>query len=85
MKEWNVCCCICHVELEELWVALNNIRLISSIHSEIHCESSCEDVYQPKTTKTNICTSSHATNLGLTTLWESMICPQDEFSKWHAR
>jgi hypothetical protein len=85
MKEWYVCCCICHVELEELRVALNNIQLSCSIHSKTHCKSSCEDVCQLETTKTNICTSSHATYLGLTTLWEFMICPQDEFSKCHAR
>jgi hypothetical protein len=81
MKKWNVCCCIRHVELEELWVVLNNIWLNSGIHSKTHCASSCEDVCPPETTKTNICTSSHVTYLGLIAHWG----PQDEFSKWHSK
>jgi hypothetical protein len=77
MKEWNACYCIYHVELEELWVALNKMWLNFSIHFESHCECSCEDVYQYGIIETNICIGSHATYLGLIALWEFMLSPQD--------
>jgi hypothetical protein len=85
MKEWNACYWIYHVELEELRVALNNMWLNFSIHSEPQFKCSCEDVYQSGTIETNICIGFHATYLRLTTLWEYVVCPQDEFSKWHAK
>jgi hypothetical protein len=33
MKEWNVCCCIYHVEIDELQGALNNMHTKFGIHS----------------------------------------------------
>ncbi len=42
----NVCCCIYHVELEELKVGFNYIWKTYSLHAKDACNCSCEEVCQ---------------------------------------
>ena len=58
MKDRNTCCCIYHVELEELRVALNNMRKSKNVCS-----------HSPGT-----CIVGSKLYVGLTELWESIVC-----------
>jgi hypothetical protein len=71
MKDRNVCCCIYHVEMEELRVGFNHMRQKFGLHLEIHCQ--CEAICGAINDSPTSCGGSHATYLGLTTLWEIVI------------
>jgi hypothetical protein len=76
MKEHNVCCCIYHVEIEELCVKFDHMRLKFGLNSYFHydCEVVCEGVDD-----SNIvgCMGSHAIYSSYIALWEVMVCPND--------
>jgi hypothetical protein len=44
LKERNVCCCIYHVEMQELLVGFNHIRAKSGLYCHFLCECECEEV-----------------------------------------
>jgi hypothetical protein len=45
MKDQNVCCCIYHVEMEELKMGFNHMRQKCGLHSNYHCD--CESICAP--------------------------------------
>jgi hypothetical protein len=56
------------------------------IHSESQCDYSCNEIYESIGIEgSNGCTCSFVTYIGLIVLWESIVCPCDEFSKWHVQ
>jgi hypothetical protein len=69
MKEWNLCCCIYHVEIDELLGALNNMRTKSRIHFS-SCDYFCEEICQSTYEKSSKCVGSLTTYPTLTSLWE---------------
>lgn len=83
MKEHNVCYCIYHVEMNELQIGLNNMCTTFGIHSNYGCN--WEEFYQSNNLNSFICDGSLNTYLNLTSLWESVVYPREELSKWHAR
>jgi len=72
MKERNTCCCIYHVELNELRIALNKY------HATRPAEHFCEHEMDSAS-----CEASSMEFNGLTTLWEAVVCPKGEFEEWH--
>ena len=72
MKERNTCCCIYHVELNELRIALN----------KYHATRPAEHFYEHEMESASCEASSMEFN-GLTTLWEVVVCPKGEFEEWH--
>lgn len=46
LKERNMCCCIYHVEMQELLVAFNNMKAKLGLYSQIDCDCDCEEVCQ---------------------------------------
>ena len=85
MKERNVCCCIYHVEFQELLQGLNYLRLRSGIHSNGSCTCDCDEVCVPPTATGAGCHGKLLTYPGTTALWESIVCPKGEFEEWHSR
>jgi hypothetical protein len=85
MKEWNVCCCIYHVEIDELWGALNNMHTNCGNHYNSQCQCSCKEICQFVDEESSKCVGALTTYPILTSLWESLVCPRDEYSKWHNR
>ncbi len=81
MKDYNVCCCIYHVEMAELRVGFNHMRQKSRLHLEIHCQ--CEAICGAINDSPINCVGSHASYLGLIALWEAIVCPKDPHSEWH--
>jgi len=81
--ERNVCCCIYHVELKELKVGFNCMKINSGLHDG--CTCSFEEVCQTINGFKEGCVAKHATFLGLIAMWESIICPRDPFAEWHNR
>jgi hypothetical protein len=81
LKERNICCCIYHVEMQELLVGFNYMRAKSGLHSQSVCECECEEV----------CRSYHGTNCagslvvfsGVTAMSKMILCPKPEGAKWH--
>jgi len=67
MNERNMCCCIYHVEIDELRIAIYNMKKFGKVcsHESGKCTASCEIL-------------SH-----LTALWESIVCPRGESEEWH--
>jgi hypothetical protein len=82
MKEWNVCCCLYHVEIDELQGALNNMHSKSRIHFS-SCDYFCEEICQSTYEESFECVGALTTYPTLTFLWESMVYPRDEYLKWH--
>jgi len=82
MKECNVCCCIYHIELKELWVGFNHMHQKIGLHSNSHCDCEviCENINGPNVN----CMGFHATFLGLIALWEAIVCPKDLHLEWHS-
>ncbi len=69
MRDQNTCCCIYHVELDELKLGLNNMRGQGNfekvcIHHEHEVCAPCKIFYK-----------------GTTSLWESIVCPKSEFDE----
>ncbi len=73
MKDCDVCCCIYHVEMEELRVGFNHMKHKFGLHSEVHCE--CEKNCGPDLDSPNSCLDSLATYPGIITLWEAFVYP----------
>jgi len=84
MKDQNVCCCIYHVELEELRVGFNHMLQKLGLHLSSHCDCNCEAICQSIDGLIDGCMGSHATFPSLITMWESIICPKDRYVVWHA-
>jgi hypothetical protein len=68
MSERNTCCCIYHVELNELLLALNKMRAGGKVCTH-------EDGTG--------CAASNTVYKGLTELWQSIVCSKGEFQEWH--
>lgn len=83
LKERNVCCCIYHVEMEELRVGFNHMRTKADLHPEKACDCDCEDVCQ--STGENQCCARLCTFSGVTAMVDSILCPKKDDSQWHAR
>jgi hypothetical protein len=80
MKDRNTCCCIYHVELNELRVVLNLMRTKSTIYDTKRCgchyDNVCSQHGQP-------CQASSIVYKGITHLWEDVVCPKGELEEWH--
>ena len=72
MKERNTCCCIYHVELNELRIALNKY------HVTRPKDHLCQHGMVSES-----CEASGIEFEGLTPLWESVVCPKSKFDEWH--
>jgi hypothetical protein len=81
MKERNVCCCIYHVEIQELLVALNNMRAKFGLHDPTVCNCDC------KVCDSNECgcVPKLCTYSGTIVFWESIMCFCEELLEWHNR
>lgn len=95
LKERNVCCCIYHVEMDELRQGFNNMRQRSGMHNSRLCSCTCEEVCRPegqdecaciepcRKDDSGCCKGSLSTYAGTTELQEAILCPKGEFSEWH--
>jgi hypothetical protein len=69
--------------MEELRMGLNHMKQKSRLHLEVHCD--CEAICGVTAESQSTCVNSHGTYLGITRLWEAIVCPKDPHSKWHAQ
>jgi hypothetical protein len=53
------------------------------IHSNSQCQCSCEEICQSINEESFKCVGALTTYPTLTSLWELVVCPCDEYSKWH--
>ena len=79
LKERNVCCCIYHVEIQELLVALNNMRTSTGMHVVVGCNCDCKVCSSNEVG----CISYLCTYSRTTTLWKAILCLREEFNEWH--
>lgn len=97
LKERNVCCCIYHVEMDELRQGFNNMRLRSGMHNSKICSCMCEEVCRPvgnedcncrescREEESGCCKGSVSTYPGTTELQDAILCPKDDLCEWHKR
>ncbi len=82
VKDQNICCCIYHVELNELRLALNLVRTNNTIHDTkrcgCHCDNVCSHHGQP-------CQASCVVYKWITHLWEDVVCPKGGLEEWQKR
>jgi hypothetical protein len=73
------------VELKELRLGFNYMREKSRLHSYFHCdyEKNCD--YDDYSNDNSDCMGRHATYLGLTTLWETIVCTKEPHAEWRAQ
>jgi hypothetical protein len=83
MKDRNVCCYIYHVKMEELRVDFNFVRKLSSIHTNSTCNCNSMEVCGGRDGCG--CKGHLLIFPGTTSKMESILCPLDEFTKWHDR
>jgi len=75
LKEPNVCCCIYHLELEELKVGFDCMQKTFNLHAKNVFYCSCEEVCQVINDYNQGCITSKLTFLSLTKMWECIVCP----------
>jgi hypothetical protein len=68
LSERNTCCCIYHVELNELLLALNKMRATGKVCTQKDGAG---------------CAASNTSYKGLIELWQAILCPKGEFEEWH--
>jgi hypothetical protein len=83
LKERNVCCCIYHVEMQELLVGFNHMRAKSGLHCHSLCECDCEEVCRSYFGSN--CARSLAVFSGVTAMSETILCPKPNGERWHNR
>ncbi len=82
-KESNTCWKY-HTELVELKISLNNmLSKNGGMHANWNCW--CDDVCCPIGLEIGECCAYQLSFLGLTTLWNSILCPKPEGDDWHKR
>jgi hypothetical protein len=74
MRVHNVCCCIYHVEMEELRLDFNYMQKNLGLHFLNKFDCSCE-VYETIDGFRQGCVAEHGTFLGLIMMWEAILCP----------
>ena len=70
------------MEIQELLVALNNMRASTRMHAAIGCNCDCEVC---RLSNVVGCIGYLCTYSGTTTLWKAILCLREEFSEWHKR
>ncbi len=80
LKDRNTYCCIYHVELNELRLALNLLKIKNTIHELQVCDCHHENVCGHDGQQ---CQASSVVYQGIIQLWEAIMCPKDEYEKWH--
>ena len=83
LDERNVCCCIYHVEMEELLFALNQLRTKFRIHSKAECTCQCEVCLSE--TNVDHCVAGVFVYPGLTAILEAVLCPKPTNTTWHLK
>ncbi len=79
LKERNACGYKYHVEMAELKLGFNNLKMALQGVDGKHCECNCEIC----TNASNVfCTVEKCTFYGLTDFWTSMLCFLD-YGTWH--
>ncbi len=73
-----MCCCIYHVEMEELRVGCNFMRAKSGIHDKGACKCQCEVCESVK--GEGRCSAHFSTFSGLTAMVDSILCPKTDQS-----
>ena len=83
MNERNLCCCIYHVEMEELLYAFTQLRIKYGIHDKVDCTCQCEVCL----TESNVehCVARVFLYHGLTTISDAVLCPKAPYSTWHSK
>ena len=81
IKDRNFCCCIYHVEMEELKVGSNFMRKLFGIHASDTCNCDCEEVCGGR--EGCGCKGNLLTFPGTTNMMESILYPLDKFIEWH--
>ena len=83
LEEINVCCCIYHVEMEELFSAFNQLRTKSGIHSNGECSCQCEVCLSESDVEH--CVAGVFIYPGLTAISEVVMCPKLANTGWHSK
>ncbi len=82
MKERNTCCCIYHVQLKELCIAMNNMRIVSRLHDKGACNCQCKSICCDSN---SACGASMKGFSRLIDMWEAIVCPKNDLEEWHAK
>jgi len=64
---------------------LNLMRLKLRLHNFYTCTCDCEEICKPVEVSGNGFEGKEVRYTRTTELWESIVCPKDEFTEWHAR
>jgi hypothetical protein len=80
LKERNTCACKHHVEMAELRLGFNNMRIGSKgVHGQ-NCTCDCDVCFN--VTPSVVCQVEKRQFVGLTDMWDSILCPMEN-SAWH--
>ena len=83
LNERNTCCCVYHVKMDMLRLAVNAMRTDSKgIHGEL-CVCTCE-VCRPNG-EDNRCNARNMTYASVSELWRSCVCEKEPSCEWHRR
>ena len=81
LKERNTCCCIYHVQMDFMKVALGLLRdKQRGVHSSSSCTCECSVC---KGEIPGACHAHEAIFKRITLMWESCVCPKGELDVWH--
>ena len=83
LHERNVCCCIYHVEMEELLSAFTQLRTKSGIHDKSDFTCQCEVCLSESYVQH--CVAGVFFYPGLTAISNAILCPKPPNSTWHSK
>jgi hypothetical protein len=79
LKDKNTCCCIYHIELNELRLALNLLKTNNLVHDVQFCGYHYGNICDHDGQQ---CQASYVVYKGITQLWEAIMCPKGEYEEW---
>ncbi len=83
LQECNTCCYNSHIEVDELHVSCNNMKDIGKgIHDQINYQCDYDHICQHEgESGEGECQTLSKLYLGITKLWEEVVCPKGLFNE----
>jgi len=82
LKERNTCCCIYHVEIDQLQLGLNNMNATFELHGIKKCNCTCPYICLKNVNQfsSNVIYFVYPC---ITMTWQILICPKKYEDEWH--
>ncbi len=82
MRQMSSCCYIYHVEIDQLWLGLNNMKVTFELHGIRKCSCTCPYVYLRDANQFS-CNVMSSIYPCITMMWQILVCFKKDEGEWH--